>query len=184
MLLLDVVKSNIKYGIDKSFNYLLCCRVILWDKFNKQVFLKVHVCGGGALCYVELTFDISTVSSKCVKRNCICAESLLVISKTADCKYYFQKYFEILNLNTTLVGDIWSKVKGKGKGKGTVAPVSAMKAYGRAELELPLVSNLGTWWRWVVSFTPKSNLPPRKELSVEGWVGSRAHLEALAKRKI
>jgi len=70
------------------------------------VFLKVHVRGGEALCYVELTFDISTVSSECVKRNCICAESLLVMSKRADCKYYFQKYFEILNLNTTLVGDI------------------------------------------------------------------------------
>lgn len=111
------------------------------------MFLKVHLWGGGAVCYVELAFDISTVNNECVKRNYICAVSLLVMSKAADCKYYFQKHYEILNLNKTLVGDIESKVKGKEQCKGTVAPVSAMKDYGRVELELPLFSNLGMCWR-------------------------------------
>lgn len=66
--------------------------------------------------------------------------SLLVISKTAECKYYT----DILNLNSTLVGDTENKVKGKGQCTGTVVPVSAMKEYGRVELELPLISNLST----------------------------------------
>ena len=67
-----------------------------------------------------------------------------MMSETAGCKYYFQKYFEIFDLNTTLVGDILSKVKGKGKCKGTVAPVRATKVYGRVEMELPLISNVST----------------------------------------
>jgi len=88
MLLYDFVKANIKYGLNKSFNRMLRSRAVLWDKFNKQVFLQVHLWEWGTVCYVELAFGISTVSSECVKRNYICAVSLLVMSKTADCKYY------------------------------------------------------------------------------------------------
>jgi hypothetical protein len=87
----------------------------------------------------------------------------------------FHKHFEILNLNTTLVGDISNKVKAKGKCTSTVAPVHAMNVNGGVELVLPYIRNLGTRLRWVVSFTPPSPLPPGKEFSVAleweaGWV--------------
>jgi len=57
---------RIKYGTDECFHNMLRSRVVFWDKFNKQVFLKVHLWGGGAICYVELAFDVSTMSSECV----------------------------------------------------------------------------------------------------------------------
>jgi hypothetical protein len=46
--------------------------------------------------------------------------------------------------------------------KGKVVPVHAMKAYGWSRGIAPLILNLGTRWRCVVNFTPRS-LYPGKE---------------------
>jgi hypothetical protein len=42
----------------------------------------------------------------------------------------------------------------------------AMKAYGGGEVWLHAFFDLGTRWRWAVSFTPQAALPPGKELPV------------------
>jgi hypothetical protein len=60
----------------------------------------------------------------------------------------------------------------------------AMKAYWGCR---GVALDLGTRWRWVVSFTPRSLYPPRKIPSIHwigGWVGPRAVLDAVVKRKI
>jgi len=51
---------------------------------------------------------------------------------------------------------------------------------------VPCIPKLGTRWKLVI-FTPLPILPPGKELPgfrwLGGWVGSRAGLDAVAKRK-
>jgi len=46
----------------------------------------------------------------------------------------------------------------------------------------PLILDLGTRWRWVVSFTPRSLYPGEKR--IRGWVCSRSGLDAMERRKI
>jgi hypothetical protein len=51
----------------------------------------------------------------------------------------------------------------------------------------PHILDLGTKWRWVVSFTPPPLYPQGKGPGthwIGGWVGSRAVLNAVVKRKI
>jgi hypothetical protein len=46
--------------------------------------------------------------------------------------------------------------------------------------------DLGTWWRWVVSFTPQPLYPREKAPSthwIGGWVGPRAGLDNVEKTK-
>jgi hypothetical protein len=64
-----------------------------------------------------------------------------------------------------------------------------MKAYWRSGGIAPHILDLGTRWRWVVSFTPPATLPPGKAKSpwythwIGGWVGPKAGLDAVVKRK-
>jgi hypothetical protein len=63
----------------------------------------------------------------------------------------------------------------------------AMKAYWRSGGIAPCILDLGTRWRWVVSFTARPLYPPEKETLVpmmRGWVGPRAGLDAVVRRKI
>jgi hypothetical protein len=50
----------------------------------------------------------------------------------------------------------------------------------------PLILDLGTRWKWVVSFTP-GRFAPRERAPgthwIGGWVGPRAGLDAVVKRK-
>jgi hypothetical protein len=51
----------------------------------------------------------------------------------------------------------------------------------------PRILDLGTRWRWVVSFTPRPLYPRERAPSthwIGGWVGPRAGLDAEVKRKI
>jgi hypothetical protein len=51
----------------------------------------------------------------------------------------------------------------------------------------PRILNLGTRWRWVVSFTPRPLYPRERAPGTDwigGWVGPRAVLDAVVKRKI
>jgi hypothetical protein len=64
-----------------------------------------------------------------------------------------------------------------------------MKAYWGSGGIAPLHSffDLGTRWRWVISFTPQPLYPQGKSPSthwIGGWVGPRVVLEAVVKRKI
>jgi len=51
----------------------------------------------------------------------------------------------------------------------------------------PRILNLGVWWRWLVSFTPRplyhGQRGPGTHL-IGGWVGPRSGPDAVAKRKI
>jgi hypothetical protein len=57
-----------------------------------------------------------------------------------------------------------------------------MKAYGRSGGIAPLILKLGSGWRWVVTFTPRSLY--RFTPSVVGWVGLRTGLHVCEKRKM
>jgi hypothetical protein len=63
-----------------------------------------------------------------------------------------------------------------------------MEVYGRKEVQLLLILNLGTRWGWVVSVTPWPRFTPGKRTPgthwIEGWVGPRAGLDAGVRRKI
>jgi hypothetical protein len=48
----------------------------------------------------------------------------------------------------------------------------------------PRIFDLGTRWRWVVSFTLRLLYPQVKSPWIGGWVGSRAGLDAVVKTKI
>jgi hypothetical protein len=88
------------------------------------------------------------------------------------------------------------KVKGKykGKGKDKIVPLlltkhHAMKAYWGMEVQRHSFFDLGTRWRWVVSFTTRSfylreRPPPPNTHWIGGWVGPRAGLDAMVKSKI
>jgi hypothetical protein len=61
-----------------------------------------------------------------------------------------------------------------------------MKAYGGSGCIDPHFLDLGTSWRWVVSFTPRPLYPRGKSHSthwIGGWVGPRAGLDDVEKRK-
>jgi hypothetical protein len=66
----------------------------------------------------------------------------------------------------------------------------AMKAYWENGATAPRILNLGTRWRWVVRFMPLAlYLPPSGERApgihlIGAWVGPRAGLDAVVKRKI
>jgi hypothetical protein len=62
-----------------------------------------------------------------------------------------------------------------------------MKAYWGSGGVAPRILDLGTRWRWVVSFTPQPLYPQGKSPGthwIGGWVGPRAVLDAVVKRKI
>jgi hypothetical protein len=63
----------------------------------------------------------------------------------------------------------------------------AMKTYWGSGGIASRILDLGTRWRWVVSFTPRP-LTPRERAPgtnwIGGWVGPRAVLDAEVKRKI
>jgi hypothetical protein len=76
-------------------------------------------------------------------------------------------------------------------GKGKVVPVFNQAPRHEGVLGsggiAPCILDLGTRWRWVVSFTPRSLYPQGKSLWCpldRGWVGPRAVLDAVVKRKI
>jgi hypothetical protein len=52
----------------------------------------------------------------------------------------------------------------------------------------PLILDLGTRWKWVVSFTPRLFYTPEKEVLVPVWTGGRVGiitgLDNMEKRKI
>jgi hypothetical protein len=63
----------------------------------------------------------------------------------------------------------------------------AMKTYWGSGGIAPSILDLGTRWRWVVSFTTRPLYPQEKSLCFpldRGWVGPRAVLDAVVKRKI
>jgi hypothetical protein len=62
----------------------------------------------------------------------------------------------------------------------------AMKTYGGSRFIDRSFLDLGTSWRWVVSFTPRPLNPQGKAPSahwIGGWVGPRACLDAVERRK-
>jgi len=66
--------------------------------------------------------------------------------------------------------------------KGKVLPVYAINAYRRSTGIAPLILNLRTWWRRVVSFISWLIYPYEKNPSIQwtgGWVGPRASLDNL-----
>jgi hypothetical protein len=58
-----------------------------------------------------------------------------------------------------------------------------MKVYWGVEVQLHTFFDLGTRWRWVVSFTLKPLYPPRETASgthwTGGWEGPRAILDVV-----
>jgi hypothetical protein len=74
------------------------------------------------------------------------------------------------------------------QGRGEVAPVlfltehHAMKAYWGSGDIAPLILDLGTRGRWVVSLMSPGRAPGTNWLG--GWVGPRAGLNAVVKKKI
>jgi hypothetical protein len=63
----------------------------------------------------------------------------------------------------------------------------AMKTYWRSGGIAPRILDLGTRWRWVVSFTPRPLYPRERAPGahwIGGWVGPKAVLDAEVKRKI
>jgi hypothetical protein len=64
----------------------------------------------------------------------------------------------------------------------------AMKTYCGSGGIAPRILNLDTRWRWVVNFTPRALYPQGKDPGttnwIRGWVGPRAVLDTVAKRKI
>jgi hypothetical protein len=72
--------------------------------------------------------------------------------------------------------------------KGKVIPLllltehNTMEAYWSSGGIAPRILDLGTRWRWVVSFTPRSIYAQRKNPGshwIGGWVGPRAGLDAV-----
>jgi hypothetical protein len=63
----------------------------------------------------------------------------------------------------------------------------AMKTYYRSGGIAPRILDLGSRWRWVVSFTP-GRFTPRERAPgthwIGAWVGPRTVLDAVVKRKI
>jgi hypothetical protein len=62
-----------------------------------------------------------------------------------------------------------------------------MKAYWGSGGIVPCILDLGTRWRWVVSFTHRPLYPQGTTRGTHwtgGWVGPRAVLDAVVKRKI
>jgi hypothetical protein len=62
-----------------------------------------------------------------------------------------------------------------------------MKAYWGVKVYFHSFFDLGTRWRWVVSFTPRPLYPGERASDthwIGGWVGPRAVLDAAVKRKI
>jgi hypothetical protein len=62
----------------------------------------------------------------------------------------------------------------------------AMRTYWGNGGIAPRILNLGTRWKWVVSFMPRPHYPRRKSPVIHwigGWVGPRAGLGAVAKRE-
>lgn len=68
--------------------------------------------------------------------------------------------------------------------EGEVIPVHALKSGGVSRGVAPLIINLSTRWRWVVSFTSWLIYPQGKEylVLVGGWVDPRDGLDILEKR--
>jgi hypothetical protein len=63
----------------------------------------------------------------------------------------------------------------------------AMKTYWGSGGIAPRITDLGTRWRWVVNFTPRPLYPQGKAPGthwIGGWVGLRAVLDTVLKRKI
>jgi len=57
-----------------------------------------------------------------------------------------------------------------------------MKKYRGSEVIAPCILNLGTRWRWVVSFTPCLLYPWWKSAGthwIRGWMGLRASLDVV-----
>jgi hypothetical protein len=61
-------------------------------------------------------------------------------------------------------------------------PVHGMKAYRGCRGKASLILNFSTRWRWVVNFTPWP-LTTWREPWIGSWVGPRASLDVLEKRK-
>jgi hypothetical protein len=62
-----------------------------------------------------------------------------------------------------------------------------MKTYWESGGIAPRILELGTTWRWVVSFTPRPSHPRERAPGthwIGGWVGPRAVLDRVVKRKI
>jgi len=62
-----------------------------------------------------------------------------------------------------------------------------MKTYWGNEGIFPRIRNLGTSWKWVVGFTPRSIYPRKISLGahwIGRWMGPRAGLDAGGKRKL
>jgi hypothetical protein len=62
-----------------------------------------------------------------------------------------------------------------------------IEAYWMSGGVAPRIVSLGTRWRWLVSFTPRTLYPQGRASSthwIGGWAGTRAGLEAVVRRKI
>jgi hypothetical protein len=62
-----------------------------------------------------------------------------------------------------------------------------MKTYWGVEVQLHAYFDLGTRWRWLVSFIPRQLYPRERAPGthwIGSWVGPRAVLDAVVKRKI
>ena len=68
--------------------------------------------------------------------------------------------------------------------EGKVIPVHALKSGRVSRGVAPLIINLSTWWRWVVSLTSWLIYPQGQEylVLVGGWVDPRDGLDILEKR--
>jgi hypothetical protein len=79
------------------------------------------------------------------------------------------------------------KVKVKVKLSLCLTKHHAMKTYWGIEGIAPCILDLGTRWRWVVSLTPRPLYPRERAPGthwIGGWVGPRAGLDGVVKRKI
>jgi hypothetical protein len=93
----------------------------------------------------------------------------------------------ILQWLTVSAQDYDSKVNVKVKLSLCLNKHHAMKAYWEVEVYLHSFFELGTRWRWVVNFTPRLLYPRGRGPGthwIGGWVGPRAVLDAVVKRKI
>ena len=86
--------------------------------------------------------------------------------------------FTLLRINALLTNP---------KVKSNVLPAQVMQVYWGSRSTAAPTLNLCTIWRWVVNLTPWQIYPPRKNPgthSIRSWVGPRAGLDVLRKRKI
>lgn len=67
---------------------------------------------------------------------------------------------------------------------GYIISVCTMKAYRRSKAMTVLILNLDTRWKWVVSSTPVALYTCKQTYSLGDWVGPRANLDHLEKKKI